>query len=70
MLLNLMSSMKTKTLNLCVADTDASAVVEVDQAGKLHFSYTWFHYSDRIESSLIANAKYLHMILQPIDPDP
>lgn len=39
-----MSSMKTKTINLCVADTDASAVVEVDQAGKLHFSYTGFHY--------------------------
>lgn len=70
-----MSSMKTKTLNLCVADMDASAVDEVNQAGKLHFSYTGFtisprHYSDRIESSLIANAKYLHMILQPIDPDP
>lgn len=58
--------MKTKTLNLCVV----VEVVEVDQAGKLHFSYTWFHYSDRIESSLKANAKYLHMILQPIDPDP
>lgn len=39
-----MLSLKTKNLNLCVADRDASAVFEVDQAGQLLFRYTRFHY--------------------------
>lgn len=42
--LNSMLYLKTKTLNLCVTDRDASVVVEVDQAGQLRFRYTMFHY--------------------------
>lgn len=36
---------ENKNLKIYVADRDASAVVEVDQAGQLRFRYTRFHYT-------------------------